>query len=540
MVATDRVDCVVVGYNDVDFSQFAARQKQMADYSGAYQEVKANSILLDGRRVTYMDLLNRSLEAVTGHNPQLNGFKAPNLGACLLTNMLRRHGLKAELVNFFNGDLDRFEELLEAGARSVAITTTYYTDRTPIEEVVRWVRERSPETRIIVGGPHAYNICTDYDVKTRNMILNEIGADVYIYDSQGELTLSRVVDQLRQNGSGRLEVVPNLVYSLGGDGFQATPREPENNPMDEIAIDWSSFDPSLFAPTTYMRTARSCPFSCAFCNYPTLAGKHELTSLQVIERELRYLHESGVKHLVFIDDTFNVPLPRFKQICRMMIENRFDFRWVSFFRCSNSDDEAFDLMAESGCMGVLLGIESGDQRLLKLMNKAVKVERYWSGIRKLKERGILTYALFFVGYPGETEESVRNTTDFILDRSPDFFLTQLYYHDTKVPIHGRAEELGIQGAGYNWRHNTMDWRQAAAWCEHIYHTVADSTILPLYGIGLWTIPYLVDNGISIDRFKRFARIASKMLVRSLDDVPVDFGKELAEIQSLFAGAQGPP
>jgi p-methyltransferase len=526
-------DCVVVGYNDVDFQEFTAKQRAMASYSGAYQEVKTNSILLDGQRLTYMDLLNRARERATGERSRLSGFATPNLGVACLASMLRRKGCTVEIVNFFNHDREAFAAFLEAGVRAVAITTTYYTDSAPVQEIVNFVRERSPLTRIVVGGPHIYNICAEYPPKIQDAALAAIGADIYVFDSQGELTLSRVVQQLR-SGSPDLSLMPNLLYRDTRGTLVRTPRLPERNPMDEIAIDWRSFDPSYFSPTVYLRTARSCPFSCAFCNYPALAGDHELVSLGALEAELRYLHESGVRNVIFVDDTFNVPLPRFKNICRMMIQNRFNFRWASFFRCSNSDEEAFDLAAESGCLGVLLGIESGDQEILNNMNKAVKIERYFSGIKALKRRGILTYGLFFVGYPGETAGSIANTVTFLEETQPDFYLMQLYYHNTKVPIHSRAAEFGIEGAGYSWRHRTMDWREAAAAVEQIYRTVRTSTILPLYGVSLWTVPYLLENGIDLPKFKTFAATASDMLVRSLDDRPVDFSADEQALAALFS------
>jgi radical SAM PhpK family P-methyltransferase len=529
------IDCVVVGYNDIDFQEFCARQQAMADYSGAYQEIKSNSILLDGRRVTYMDLLNRSLEGATGRPAGLSGFATPNLGAVCLVNMLRKHGCTTEIVNFFNHDRDAFERMLKAGVRSVAITTTYYTDSAPIKEIVSFVRERSPDTRIVVGGPHIYNLCADYPPKMQDAALAAIGADFYVFDSQGELTLAQLVAALGRGGSDAASV-PNLLYRDAKGTLVRTPRVPERNPMDEIAIDWRRFDRSFFAPTVYLRTARSCPFSCAFCNYPTLAGDHEMQSLAVLEAELRYLHESGVRNVIFVDDTFNVPLPRFKKICRMMIENRFGFRWASFFRCSNSDEEAFDLMAESGCLGVLLGIESGDQTILNNMNKAVKIERYFNGIKALKRRGIVTYGLFFIGFPGETGDTIANTTQFIQETEPDFFLMQLYYHNIHVPVHRRAAEFGIEGAGYSWRHRTMDWRQASAAVEEIYRTIRTPIILPLYGVSLWTVPYLLDHGLDLPTFKSFARKASDMLVRSLDDRPVDFTPDLRELAALLGGA----
>ncbi|MCP5106701.1 MAG: radical SAM protein, partial [bacterium] len=172
-------------------------------------------------------------------------------------------------------------------------------------------------------------------------------------------------EQLR--GSGNLGSVPNLLYMDSDSSLKKTEREPENNNLDDNVIKWDSFDKDLTAPITYLRTARSCPFSCSFCNYPTMAGAHVLSSIENMEKELRLLKDLGTTDVVFIDDTFNVPLPRFKRLLRMMIKNNFDFKWVSFLRCANVDEEGVELMAESGCIGSFLGIESGDARILKNM-----------------------------------------------------------------------------------------------------------------------------------------------------------------------------
>lgn len=75
-------------------------------------------------------------------------------------------------------------------------------------------------------------------------------------------------------------------------------------------------------------------------------------SVETVRKELRALAEHGVDNVVFVDDTFNVPPKRFKEICRMMIEENLGLNWYSYFRCSNArDEEAFDLAAESGCSG---------------------------------------------------------------------------------------------------------------------------------------------------------------------------------------------
>lgn len=220
---------------------------------------------------------------------------------------------------------------------------------------------------------------------------------------------------------------------------------------------------------------------------------------------------------------------------RMMIRNRFNFRWISFLRCSNADDEVIALMKESGCVGVLLGIESGDQRILNLMNKSATLEKYRWGITELERHGIATFVSLICGFPGETEESVANTLRFVEETKPTFFNVQLYYHDLRAPIHKKADEFEVQGAGYNWKHKTMDWRKAAHWSKYLFNQVQNSIPLTLYGFSLWGISYLMAKGISLERIKEFGRIARPLLMKSLDDVSSDFEEYRERFAEVFRG-----
>lgn len=532
------LDCIVIGYNDVPLARLAEKHKPFKEHSGVYGELKTNSVLLNGERRDYMELLNYVIAKTHGSSPNLNAFEVPNLGAVYLANYLHRAGFSAELVNFFNFEKSYLEDLLKRPVNAVAITTTYYVEDEPIREVIDFIRQRQPETCIVLGGPYVYNTCAAYNPASQNALFESLGADVYVTDSQGEATLARLLKVLQTGRKAGLALVPNLVY-LDGDHFGRTLRLEENNSLDENAIDWRSFNQSFFTPTTYMRTARSCPFKCAFCSYPAIAGDHTLASLDTIRNELRYLVDSGLKYLIFVDDTLNVPLPRFKQMCRMMIEEKFNLQWISFFRCSNADDECFDLMKESGCLGVYLGIESGDQEILKLMEKFADVRRYREGVKKLHEREILTFGSFITGYPGETKESVMNTLNFIEETAPTFFNVQLYFHNPIAPINRRREEFGIQGNHYNWRHNTMTWQEGAEWVEYLLREVTASIPLTLYGFSIWSIPYLLQKGFSIKQILDFGRTARKMLVKGLDDVEVDYQAEEAEMARIFENWQPP-
>ena len=505
-----RLDCVLIGYNDVPFSRLLSEVRHSREVSGGYRYLMANSVPFRGERLNYPDLLNKAREAATGEQSNLHVARLPSLGIFYLASYLRRRGFNADFVNFFNHETDKLRDLLSHRPSCVAITTTFYYEARPIREIADFVKEHSPETRIIVGGPHVFNVCTDYPPKVQDSLLAKTGGDIFVNDSQGEATLARICEALRSANTD-LSRIPNLIYRSNSQAFERTPRQPESNDMNSEAVDWRLFDPYSLAPSVQTRTARSCAYKCSFCRYPVAAGTLSLTDLEVVEHELTYLSSIGVKQVLFIDDTFNIPLQRFKEICRMMIRRGFGIDWYSYFRCANADLEAFDLLAESGCKGVFLGIESGDNGVLRAMNKVATIDKYSRGIERLKRRNIMSYASFIIGHPGETVESAARTIEFVDEIQPTFYCLATFFSDPKVPIAAQAEEFGLTGHGYAWSHNTMDWLEASDIVDEGYRSIQRSTISPLYGFDLWTIAYLIGLGSSVDQIQRFLGSANRLL-----------------------------
>jgi radical SAM PhpK family P-methyltransferase len=528
-----KLDCLIIGHNDVDFRTVEAKLKKTQHYSGAYADLKTNSVYFHGRRITYMPLLNEVMKRAVGTDPRFCLTDVPHLGAVILKSFLQRRGFNVGIVNSFNNDQGQLIDLLSQSPNAVAIMTTFYVDNDPIIEIVQFIKRHNPKVKIIVGGPHIFNLFANQERVALDFILKSIGADFYICDSQGELTLSLILGELRRGDKRDFSNIPNLTYTFDNIEFHQTNRVIENNDLSDSSADWRYFDPTYYTPTTQLRTARSCAFSCSFCKYPLMAGPLNLIDLGGIERELDYLSEAGVQNIVFIDDTFNVPLSRFKDICRLMINKRYPFNWYSFFRCSNSDDEAFDLMEKSRCKGVFLGIESGDEKILKGMNKFANIDRYKYGIRKLKERGIVTFASIIVGFPGETEQSVRNTMDFLEEASPNFYRAELYYHYSDVPIHKQSDVYGICGAGYSWKHNTMEWQRAVELVQRMYKTIRGPSVVPAYMFDFWSIPYLIGKGLSLDQITGFTRIAQEILINSLGDSAPDTSRQEDQLLNLL-------
>lgn len=537
------LDCLVIGYNEVPFPEYEALVRKYGEYSEAYRDLRHSFVDLDGKKMNYVGLLNevyRLAGGASAASPEHEEFKSgdiPNLAAVYLSNFLRKRGYRADYVNLFQHEKGELIRRLEENPLCVAITTTLYVLNSPAKEIIQFIRAYNENLKIIVGGPLVANHARNYRKSEQTAIsglasaqldrcagneefllaLEDLGADIYVIESQGELTLARIVERLK--GGRSLDSVPNLVYAEDGR-LCVTAELPENNSLDEEYIDWSLFAGHALGPVIQTRTARSCAFKCSFCNYPTRAGKLTLASLDTLERELDSIESLGnARGVVFIDDTFNVPLPRFKEICRLMLKKDYGFDWYSYFRCSNSDEEAIDLMARSGCKGVFLGIESGSPTILENMNKAATVEKYAEGIMLLKQHAILTFASFIIGFPGETDETVAETAAFIRENKPDYYRAQPWYCEPGTPILHQRDKYGITGDGFVWSHATMESPEALDHIDRLLLTINESLWLPQWSFDFWIIPYLAGKGLTFDRLKQFMRFADKLLALDIAYVP---------------------
>lgn len=521
---SEQLDCVVIGYNETPFTEYEAFLRGYGADSEAYRDLRFSFVNINGHNLNYVGLLNHVLKLATGNGGESNGgaelksCDIPNLAAVYLTHYLRMRGYKAGYINLFQFEKSELAEYLEAEPLCIAITTTFYVLNLPVNEMVQFIREKNPRTKIVVGGPLIANHLRNYHHEDElTMALEDIGADIYVNESQGEHTLTLIIDALR-NGRD-LSEVPNIIYRENGK-LRRMPKQAEVNSLDENFINWQTFANEDLGPTVQTRTARSCAFSCSFCNYPERAGKLTLASLETIEKELDSLQRLGyIKNLVFIDDTFNVPLPRFKEICRLMIDKNYQFNWFSYFRCSNSDEEAIELLAKSGCTGVFLGIESGSPTILKNMNKAATPEKYVRGMELLHQYGVLTFASFIIGFPGETEATFRESVDFIKATKPDYYRAQLWYCEPGTPVDRQREKYRIEGEGFVWSHATMDSMEAMDLIDRAFLEIKESTWLPQWSFDFWTIPYLLGRGYSLQQFKQLMTWSHRLLALEIAYVP---------------------
>ncbi|MFJ8506415.1 PhpK family radical SAM P-methyltransferase [Streptomyces avermitilis] len=503
------LDCVVIGYNEGDFQDYRLMCERSGPTSPEWQIYRKEHLEIDGRPMPWMDALSTLRNRATGRNDRYHVGEVFNLAGLYLTNFLRRHGIRTDAVSLFGAEQERLAHLLAGRPAVVAITTTFYVNILSVAPIVDFVRRHSPTSHIVVGGPLIDNLCLDGITDEVQDLFHGMGADSYVRESQGEHALTELCQAVLRGQP--LEEVANLI-TCPEDDWVANRRRPEANDLDACAIDWQSFTPEQIGMTAQTRTARSCAFKCSFCDYPTRAGALTTASVDTVRRELRAMAELGVRNLVFVDDTFNVPPKRFKELCRMMIEEDLGLHWYSYFRCSNArDEETFDLAARSGCRGVFLGIESGDADILANMNKLAQDSQYRAGIARLKERGITTFASIIVGFPGENERTMQNTIDFVNETGPTFWRAQPWWGNPRSPVYRNKEVYGIEGAAYDWSHATMNSAEAAAWCDTMFDRVTESVWLPLYDFDFWSLPYLDGKGLGVDELVPLLRTTQELM-----------------------------
>ena len=190
-------------------------------------------------------------------------------------------------------------------------------------------------------------------------------------------------------------------------------------------IPWPSIPHQQGCNTLQIRTSTGCPFKCSFCTYPVIAKGFQYGELEGLRHQPDHIKNNPVEAIIFIDDTFNLPVKRLKEILAILKD--YKFRWYSFFRAQYCDEEIAHLMKESGCDGVYLGIELANDEVLKNMDKTSKVEQYRRGTKMLKDVGITTFAAFVLGFPGETAQSIQDNINFIQEGNLDYYSLKEFY-----------------------------------------------------------------------------------------------------------------
>src|SRR5882724_6537596 len=498
-------DCLIIGYNDGEFADEVEMMRSMGADHPDFRDLSLNFIQYQGRPYRAMDVLDHFY--YEGRPPVERGRKFHNTEVLWMVGMylasyLARRGFSYDYVNLFQFQKDELREKLRTGKYLTAVvTTTIYNYDAPILEVVNFVREHSPETRIVVGGPYVAKRSESMAEGDLEAVFKYIDADFYVRSREGEQALVRLLQALK--GDQDFAAIPNLAYRQG-DRFLLTPAEREFNTLYDNLIDYSLFPPEDVGSYVNVRITKGCPFTCAFCSFPLRTEKYDVSRLEYIEHELNSIRDVGtVSGLFFVDDTANVPLQTFKDMMRMMIRNGYGFRWHCFFRADFCDAELVELMAKAGCQGVFVGLESANDQMLINMHKTPRKHHYLSSIPLFKQAGIKVFASLFFGFPGETYASAQETIEFLAETEPDFYRPLVWYCDPVTPIWQERDRYGIEGYHFSWSHDTMDVNTACDLVESCFFRFDKPVWVPDPGFNFVSLFLLQNRGMSFPQIETF-------------------------------------
>ncbi len=516
-------DCLFIGHNDGHFPDYVDLVRSLGANAGPSRRIALASVEIDGVPHRCMDVINLYNGRDGRERPRLSNFDFLSPAIAYLASYITRYGFSFDYVNQFQEEKAALASKLQRGnVLTVAITTTLYIGTWWIDEIISFVRQHNPSVTIIVGGPYIYNqslLSTPDELVER---FEQMDADVYVISREGELALTKVLAALKHKRS--LALIDNIAYRRKGT-YVRTGTSVESNALAHNMVDYGLFPRERIGEFVSVRTSKSCPFACSFCSYPQQAGKYVFEGIDTVERELDRIREIGtVTNITFLDDTFNVPMGRFKEMLRMMIRNGYGFRWNSNLRADHVDAECIDLMRRSGCEGVFLGVESGSDSMLKRMNKTSRSEHYRRVIPQLAEAGILTHCSLIIGFPGETMDTVRETVDLVEQARPDTYRAQLWYCDPTTPIWKKRDELGLKGSRFDWVHPSMDSATAADIVDELFLTIENSMWLPQHGFESWSLFYLRRKGVQLGQVMAFLRDfndAVKFKLRNPDAREID-------------------
>ncbi|MBP5353609.1 MAG: B12-binding domain-containing radical SAM protein [Lachnospiraceae bacterium] len=153
-----------------------------------------------------------------------------------------------------------------------------------------------------------------------------------------------------------------------------------------------------------------CTNKCEFCVINSFwGGRHTARKVEDVIDEIRSL---GKKRILFLDPSPTSNRVYAKAFYEALIPLK--IKWAGL--CTTDiyrDEELFDLMIRSGCIGILMGFETFSEESLKESNKRNKVEQYKAVVEKFHQSGVTILGTFMIGFDGDTRESIRKMPDYI-------------------------------------------------------------------------------------------------------------------------------
>ena len=322
--------------------------------------------------------------------------------------------------------------------------------------ITRQVRKQFSDLPIIWGGWHP----SLFPVKT---LYDEPGITITV-QGQGEETFKELVEILADGGN--LSSVPGITYRSQNGEITKNPGRPLADmnllpPVNYDLIDVEEYFIKKGRRQLDYISSTGCRFRCTFCADPFVFNrKWTAVGPERMGRELSYWHKKyQFTDVNFQDETFFTKRQRVIAIAECFLKNNIRSTWAGTMRAdqgSRLSEQDFDLCKRAGLRRVLVGVESGSQVMLDWLSKDIKLHQVYETARRCAERDIHVIFPFIVGFPNETEQSVRETLKVArqLNAMHPGFTTPIFYYK---PYPGSVITQEVVAQGYELPQNLEEW-----------------------------------------------------------------------------------
>lgn len=387
----------------------------------------------------------------------------PFLGILKVASVLEQAGHSVEVLDL--SKIRNFLDIVEDHARTtnakhfaLTATTPQFPSAVQISKRIRSVRS---DARTIIGGTHATLVIAGGRAAEkrehsggraeRDFIPLQEHFDVVVA-GDGEAT---IFPALEDNAPSIIDGDDRTSpYFLTNETLDATPLPARH------LIDLSTYHYTVGgAPATSIIAQLGCPYHCGFCagRASPMLRNIRMRSNESIVAELVGLHKTyGYTGFMFYDDELNVNpgmVSLMEQITRAQRDLGVSFKLRGFVKSERFTFEQAEALKEAGFSQLLIGFESGSEKILRNIRKIATVDDNTRCIDIAHANGLTVKALMSVGHPGESLETIGDTERWLLDVQPEDFDCTIITPYPGSPYYDEATHFGQMPDGRNiWKY----------------------------------------------------------------------------------------
>lgn len=347
----------------------------------------------------------------------------PPLGILYLATILRKNNIPCVICDLSGLPENQWLDNLEFGDIYAFSTYSVTYHRTlKIKELIK--RKLNQKAITIAGGPHITAIpqecLSDFDI---------------VIPGEAEDSFLEAITKIRDN------------QNLSGIFYKEPPADLDLLPFPNYdMVDLKRYHRLVEGkPSVSLLSSRGCPFNCAFCNSRISSrGKVRFRSPSNVVEEIKFLkNKYGITNFRFSDDLFSFSKKRIEEMSGALTPLNILYRIFAQAKGLAESKNAVKLLYDSGCRHVAVGIESMSRKMLKFLGKSSTVEENASGLQNAKAAGLKVRIYLMIGFPGETEKTVRESLKILLDCAFDEFIVYSFIPYPGTPVWYNPEKWGI-------------------------------------------------------------------------------------------------